>query len=80
MNGSYVKRLLYSYRLTIRFLDLVCIRYIIRITIAAEIGADAIEGILTMIIRLVAIAMDKTSIVIVSFSHLVLSNTVTKIK
>jgi hypothetical protein len=57
----------------------VCIRYIIRITIAADTGADVIEGILTMIIRLVAIAMYKTSIVIVSFSHLLLSNTVTKI-
>jgi hypothetical protein len=38
------------------------------------------EGILTMIIRLVAIAMYNTSMVIVSFSHLLLSNTVTKIK
>jgi hypothetical protein len=54
-------------------------RYIIRITTAAAIGADAIEGILTMIIRLVAIAMYKTSVMIVSLSHLLLSNMVTKI-
>jgi hypothetical protein len=51
----------------------------IRITTATAIGADAAEGILRMIIRLVATVIYNANVIIASLSQLLLSNTVSKI-
>lgn len=51
----------------------------IRITSATETGAAIMEGILIIIVRLVAIVMYKASVTINSLNHLLLSNMAIKI-